>query len=252
MKQGEKESTKFLLLICVLAIAFLVAIAMSGCETTDKKDQPTVVESADWGACAEGFYKNEHKRKAPPKEFLQDLLQWIQKAPEFLYAVNSQPKDAFSHLRSELGITSKSSLKYRQAALFELMRVSAAMESSYDWSEGRDLSASNYDYYTQEAGIFQTSPNSHVSYKDGYYFRWQYLDKLVAKHGVGKVSIINQAANKAWNSLMKDYQFKDTILEHHAFMLRHNYRHYGPVIDKRRVGMNLNLECLKEIAAKLQ
>jgi hypothetical protein len=131
--------------------------------------------------------------------------------------------------------------------MFELIRVSGAMESSYDWQEGRDKSASNYDLYTQEAGIFQTSPNSHV----GPNGRWAYLDKLVAKHGVGLVSKGNDVDNGKWNALMKDETKKQVIIEHHAFMLRHNYKHYGPMIDKERVGYNISRACIGLVESML-
>lgn len=240
-------------------ILLALASCMSGWEsprTIKKHDvvesQPIVeqVESVNvWKECVKGFSKNEHKRKAPPLQFVNDLYMWIKVAPEFLYARNSEPRDAFSHLAGYLGITKNSSLKYRQAALFELMRVSAAMESSFNWQEGRDKAAQNYDFYTQEAGIFQTSPNSHVYAHKGW-GRWEYLDKLVAKHGVG---LVKQGSpnNELWNKLMKDESKKDVIFEHHAFMVRHNYHHYGPLLDPRRVGMNINKECIKEVEGLL-
>jgi len=137
----------------------------------------------------------------------------------------------------------------RCAAMFELMRVSAAMESSFDWQEGRDKSASNHTYYTMEAGIFQTSPNSHVyAHKGTGYQRWEYLDDLMAPI---RPHISDEAANKEWNAVHKDESKKELIFKHHAFMLRHNYRHYGPMIDKRRVGMNIDRSCIKKIESQL-
>lgn len=205
-------------------------------------DKPVVFIHA-----AKGFSKNQHKRRAPPKAFLDDLFHWIKnECPKFLYARNNEPRDVFSHLSSYLGVSGSSSLKYRQACLFELMRVSAAMESSFNWQEGRDMAASNTDYYEMESGIFQTSPNSHVYLLNGQYLRWTYLDELVAKHGVGRVVKGSQHCI-AWNKLMKNESKKSVIFEHHAFMLRHNFRHYGPMIDVARVGENISKQCIAEI-----
>jgi hypothetical protein len=131
--------------------------------------------------------------------------------------------------------------------MFDLVRVSAAFESDYNWQEGRDSGASNFDLYTRESGIFQTSPNSHYASPG----RWNYLDKLVAKEGVGLVGQ-GSAENLKWNILMKNESKKDTIIEHYIFMLRHNFRHYGPVVDRQnRVGVNLSKKCIAEIQATL-
>jgi hypothetical protein len=237
----------------LLLIQIFLVIQLVGCEHIEVVNTPEVVNEVvkpmQFNECLKAFNNNEHKRKAPPLQFIKDLYVWIKVAPEFLYARNSEPRDAFSHLSSYLGINKDSTLKYRQAALFELMRVSAAMESSFNWQQGRDKAAQNYDWYTQEAGMFQTSPNSHVYAHKGW-GRWEYLDKLVAKHGVG---LVKQGSpnNELWNKLMKDESKKHVIFEHHAFMLRHNFRHYGPVIDPRRVGMNINKQCIKEVESFL-
>ena len=232
----------------------LILFILVGCEEVNTSKEP-VKESpkiVHFSHCLKAFNNNEHKRRAPPQAFLNDLLAYIRQAPEFLYARNSEPRDAFSHLASYLGITSSSSLKYRQAALFELMRVSAAMESSFNWQQGRDKSASNYTYYTMESGIFQTSPNSHIyAHKGNGFQRWEYLDKLVAPYISRPVHINDEAANKEWNTLMKDETKKNVIFEHKAFMVRHNFRHFGPIIDHRRVGMNIDKNCILEVQLML-
>jgi len=180
--------------------------------------------------------------------FLVTLFEFVKSTctNDTLYGVNSEARDAFTYLSGELDVSKESSRPYRCAAMFELVRASGAFESDYRWQQGRDKSASNYDFYTMESGLFQTSPNSHYYAHKGY-GRWAYLDALVAKHGVG---IVRQGSpeNEKWNKLMKDETKKHVIIEHHVFMLRHNYKHYGPIIDKaNRVGVNLNKQCIAEV-----
>lgn len=199
-------------------------------------------------ACRTGYTKGSPKKAPTPDVFLVTLFEFVKSScsNDTLYGVNSETRDAFSYLSKELGVSKDSSRAYRCAAMFELVRASGAFESDYRWQEGRDKSASNFDFYTMESGLFQTSPNSHYYGHKGY-GRWAYLDALVAKHGVG---IVKQGSpeNEKWNKLMKDESKKHVIIEHHVFMLRHNYRHYGPIIDKaNRVGVNLNKACITEV-----
>lgn len=230
-----------ILLRCLLLLAF----ALTGCSTTlvvPEKPKPFNAP-----ACDERVYN----RGKPPAQFLKDLYEFVasHKEDALLVGQNAEPMDAFGYLWSELKMSKDLSMKARAARLYELMRVSAAMESSWDWTEGRDKAASNFDYYTREAGIFQTSPNSHVYYRNGYK-RWAFLDNLMLAHGISKPRQGNPD-NKKWNAFMKDYSNKDTILKHHAFMVRHYYRHYGPIINKSLVGANLNHECIKQIEENL-
>lgn len=194
-------------------------------------------------ACRKEFSKNEHKRRAPPDDFLISLFRFISNNchKEQLFGSLDEPRDIFTHLNQELALSNDKTRKYRCAAMFELMRVSAAMESSYNWREGRDKSAANYSFETMEAGIFQTSANSHVHAHKGNLGRWEYLDKLTQKNGISP----NNFA--AWIKLQKNENKKDYIFEHHAYLLRHNFHHYGPMIDKKRVGQNISLDCIKEI-----
>ena len=226
--------------LCLFALALLLCV-FSGCSTTI--ESKPVAKPFNAPACGERVYN----RGKPPVQFQKDLYEFIVKFKddEVLVGVNTERLDAFTYLRNELNITEKSNMSYRAAALYELMRVSAAMESSWNWAEGRDKAASNYSWYTQEAGIFQTSPNSHVYY-DGAYKRWHYLDTLM-----GMKPTQNNPDNKRWNAFMKDYANKEVIMQHHAFMVRHNYRHYGPIIRKSYVGANINKECIKQIEALL-
>jgi len=239
-------------------ITFIVASCASTIEP-EKKQGLQLYSAKMTPSCLKGFNKAPHLRRAPPADYLVSLFGFIKNADDIYFEVNEQTNDIFSHLTRELQVTKHSDMKRRRAAMFELLRVSAAMESSYNWQQGRDKSASNYSLYTQEAGIFQTSPNSHVycgrrqwSSRTGKtecvaWPRWTYLDEMVAAYGVGRVSGSNNTANAAWNALMKDESKKDVIFRHHAYMLRHNFRHYGPMIDKARVGNNISRECIKEV-----
>lgn len=195
-------------------------------------------------SCRTPFNKNEHKRRAAPDDFLISLYSFINNNCKYsvLFDDNDEPRDVFKYLANELGLQKNSSLEYRCAAMFELLRVSAAMESSYNWKEGRDKSASNYAPDTMEAGIFQTSANSHVYAHKGYWGRWEYLDQLTLQNNVEPQNFY------AWRNLQIDASRKNYIFEHHAFLIRHNFHHYGPMIDKRRVGQNISKKCIEEVA----
>lgn len=237
---------------------FTCLYLLIGCEQVEQPAKQDFVE------CRKGFTKGlsvstgkPWNKSGPKDDFLIPLFEFIKSTCEsndVLYGRNSQPNDIFSYYSGELGIKGDSPRRLRCAAMFEVVRASGAFESlNYNWQEGRDRSASNYDLWTQEAGIFQTSPNSHVKEwpYGGKEVRWTYLDQLVAKHGVGHVEK-GSPNNELWNKLMKNESKKDVIFEHHIFMLRHNFRHYGPMIDrKNRVGANLSKACIKEVEAML-
>lgn len=218
----------------------LFLLVLFGCTSTPTK---SVKPAFNAPACGERVYN----RGKPPTQFLLDLYDFIyeHRNNPVLVGENSQPKDVFRYLSTELKLEKGMSMNKRAARLYELMRVSGGMESSWDWDQGRDRSASNYDYYTREAGIFQTSPNSHVYY-DGAYKRWHYLDDLM-----GMKPRQGSPVNKQWNMFMKDYKNKTVIMQHHAFMLRHNYRHYGPMIRKNYVAKHLNHECINQVEEHL-
>lgn len=223
-------------------VLLFVAVVFVSCQS---RSPQLLVEEVP--SCLKGFDKNKHRRRAPPQTFLQDLYLFVQKTCDEneLYAINEEPRDVFKHLEKELALTEDSTLHYRCASAFELLRVSAAMESSYNWKQGRDLSANNTSLDTQEAGIFQTSQNSHIYAHKGYWGRWAYLDQLVKSRGV------DPKDGEAWIALQKNEAEKDLIFEHHLFLIRHNFRHYGPMIDKQRVGANLSLECVSEVQKQL-
>jgi len=218
-----------------------ITIGLFGCNKVDSFDVSKVP------ACREGFTKTAHKRKAPPDAFLKDLHNYVKGAPLVTLIDNQRPadRDIFKHLKAELGLNEMSSIKQRRAMLFELLRVSAAMESSFNWQEGRDMSANNTSPETIESGIFQTSCNSHVYVENEKYLRWTFLDELMQKNGVAPRDCVR------WIPTMKDESKKEMIFEHHAFMIRHNFRHYGPLVDRERVGKNLSKQCMAEIQGQL-
>lgn len=222
-----------------LLILMTVMTVMTNCQS--RKPQPLALEEV--ASCSKGFSLNKHKRRAPPEDFLQSLFEFVRNTCDEneLYSFNEEERDIFKHLEKELALSDESSLLYRCSVAFELLRVSAAMESSYNWQQGRDLSANNTSVDTQEAGIFQTSQNSHIYAHKGYWGRWKYLDDLVASRGVDPKNGL------AWIQLQKNEAEKNFVFEHHLFMIRHDFRHYGPMIDKQRVGANVSLSCVTEI-----
>lgn len=225
-------------------ILFLAVCFLMSCQS--RKPEPLLLEEVS--SCSKSFDNNQHKRRAPPEDFLQSLFAFVRDTCEEneLYAFNDEERDIFKYLEKELGLSADSSLLYRCAVAFELLRVSAAMESSYNWKQGRDLSANNTAVDTQEAGLFQTSQNSHIYAHKGYWGRWKYLDELVSSRGV------DPKDGLAWIALQKNEAEKNFVFEHHLFMIRHNFRHYGPMIDKERVGANVSLACVAELQKQLE
>lgn len=99
-------------------------------------------------------------RGVPPDSFLETLIDWGQKAPEEIFAINANPADIYTLISPTLGPWT--SLLHRRAALLEVMRVHAGFESSWHWAEGVDhTNATSMAHVEgQETGIFQVSFDS--------------------------------------------------------------------------------------------
>lgn len=235
----------------------LPLLLLVACETLPTVPDNPVEQAIDFGPCTEGFTVGWPKQKGPPQDFLEGLFEWTKANCENdeLFGVNSEPKDTFARWGYKLGINSKSSRKARCAAGFEIMRATAAFESSYRWHLGEDVGKPDYKKtsWEQEAGLFQTSPNSHVnSCNSRGCVRHKYLDDLVEKHGLPLPMYSDKSTHVKWTNAMKERVNKDLIFEHFAYMMRHRYDHYGTLIDRsNRVGVNLSKACKETIQGAL-
>lgn len=121
-------------------------------------------------AAALHFVEN---RGRAPVAFLEELVAWGKAAPEEIFAPNRVPVEAFTAIKPYLGtprgvdgsgtpIRSWDSSLHRRAAMLELMRVHAGLESSWKWTEGVDKSNthSTHNKTGEETGIFQVSFDS--------------------------------------------------------------------------------------------
>jgi hypothetical protein len=112
-------------------------------------------------------------RGAAPSSFIGELVQWARKTPEEIFAPNAEPVEIYTVIKSSLGTldseTPGSGKHYvwngplhRKAALLEAMRVHAGLESSWNWTEGVDVTnaRSRRNKRGEEAGIFQVSFDS--------------------------------------------------------------------------------------------
>jgi hypothetical protein len=110
--------------------------------------------SRPFNACTQ-HVKN---RGTPPLGFLNTLVDWGVKAPNFIFERNDRV-DIYSVIRNELGPW-QNDLE-RRAAMLEALRVLAGFESSWNWEADVDVTnPTSNTPCTREAGILQCSGNS--------------------------------------------------------------------------------------------
>jgi hypothetical protein len=154
-----------------------------------------------------------HNRGVPPDSFLEELVKWGKSAPEEIFQINDKP-DVYNSVSDVLGPWK--SFEHRRAVMLEVMRVLAGFESTWDWTEGRDVTNStSITPETIEAGAWQVSANSLVFGQD--------LKDLVMK----------TLGTKDGNAFQSGMKGNHTLaMEYIARLLRHTVRHNGPVKRK--------------------
>lgn len=154
-----------------------------------------------------------HNRGNPPEEFLNELVDWCRQSPDEIFVRNDK-EDIYSRIFSDLGPWED--LLHRKAAMLEVLRVLGGFESSWNWSEGRDITnpGSNTSC-TEEAGIFQCSGDS---------MNFDASLKQLLKSVSGKTDCDTfRAATKS------NHRF---AIEYCARLLRFTVNHHGPVKRK--------------------
>jgi hypothetical protein len=163
-------------------------------------------------------YSRVHNRGIPPQSFIDTLIAWEQTAdPEiFAPAYRGDEEDLYDSITEH-----RFDLRGfdRRALMCESLRVLAGFESSWRWTEGRDVTnATSNRPETTEAGIFQVSGNSLV-----------FSPSLLAcflRHG-GEL-IKGKPDYALFQKLMKsNHTF---AIEYAARLLRFTIRHNGPVM----------------------
>ena len=155
--------------------------------------------------------KRVANRGVPPDDFLEQLVAWGKQAPEEIFAPNAF-NDVYSSVKNTLGPWENNA--HRRAVMLEVMRVLAGFESSWDWTEGRDVNnPTSVTPETIEAGAWQVSANS-------VNFGQELKDLVLAKVGT--------LDGNAFQAAMKENH--PLAMEYVARLLRRTTHHHGPVL----------------------
>jgi len=152
-------------------------------------------------------------RGVPPDDFIAELIEWGRNAPDEIFATNNEPRDVYDSVLAKLGPWqgkrgSPERILHRKAVMLEILRVLAGFESSWDWSEGVDITnPTSNKPDTMEAGAWQVSANSRVFGED--------LRRITPPDGY------------EFQRLMKSN--KRLAIEYAARLLRRTTHHNGPV-----------------------
>lgn len=156
-------------------------------------------------------------RGKPSREFIEELVRWAKGARDEIFAPRKDPrppnKDIYTLVRPTLGPWD--GLNHRKAAMLEVLRVLAGLESSWDWNEGVDTTnaRSMRNVTGQETGAWQVSYDSLPFGDDLRALSERVCQPLSPRHFIDKMK-----SNRAF------------AMEYIARLLRHTHRHNGPVL----------------------
>jgi len=151
-----------------------------------------------------------HNRGVPPNSFLDQLVAWGRTASDDIFAPNSA-HDVYSNVHQVLGPWQ--GIQHRRAVMLEVMRVLAGFESSWKWTEGRDVTnKTSITPTTIEAGAWQVSANSMG-------FGQELKSLVMARAG-------SLDGNDFQRAMKQDHQL---AMEYIARLLRRTVNHNGPV-----------------------
>lgn len=171
-----------------------------------------------------------HNRGKPKQNVVADIIAFVKHSPDVIFEVNDK-YDIYESVKPQLG--PYRNLKHRRAVMAETLIVLAGFESSWNYKEGRDLSANNTHACTQEAGIYQTSANSSYFGAD-----LKLLQKDMCGNYVGK-----SECDKFITCTKHDIPFAH---EYTARLLRKTTNHHGPV-KRKEINKWLSKECTQAI-----
>lgn len=223
------EARDWLILILIVVGTFLL-LGLQSCATLQElASRPAPLKDGDMSACL----KYVPQRGYPKPDVVEDIVKWVHSAPPEYFAPNDSKMDIYNSVKPHLG--PYTSLKHRRAVMAESLIILAARESSWDWNEGRDMSADNTSLETMESGIFQTSCNARnlkpVSNS---------LQAIMAAHGV--VTCKQFITDTKTNHLF--------ALEFTTKLLRFRTDHHGPVLRKE-INPYLRRACVAAIELRL-
>jgi hypothetical protein len=171
----------------------------------------------------DAFFETVLNRGRPPASFLEKLIAWAKETPDEIFSEayrGTEPDIYDTLLKHRLDLAGGD----RKALMCEVLRVLGGFESSWDWTEGRDVTnPTSGTPATEEAGIFQCSANS-VNFDPSLaacFNRWA--------RETGRADWQDMSrSGRAFIGMSKDTPFY--ALEHTARLLRFTIRHHGPVV----------------------
>ena len=217
--------------------SIVLALLLGACATVASTDAvtealaPKIVTKATVSACLQKV----SNRGVPPLSVVQDIIAEVKATPDSVFAVNENA-DIYSLVKPELG--PYPSIKNRKAVMADVLIVLAGFESSWDYTEGRDLSASNTGACTMEAGMFQTSGNANAFSPTLGVFQ-------KAKCGNNTCDGFRACAKAPGSAFKKEFTIGHTIR-----LLRFTTKHHGPLVRKE-VNKWLSKSCVSQIEALL-
>jgi hypothetical protein len=178
-----------------------------GAKRSEPKMQQALFASGPSASLVAALYSSKQgNRGVPNRAFVEELYRIFLQLPDSDFAVNPKT-DIYSVIASKLGPWR--GLVHRKAAAFEAMVVLAGRESSWNWNEGRDLSAGNTSSETEEAGAWQTSFNA------------RHFDAIARQMAMG------MSGKDYIKEAKADHEFSARFTWR---VLRNTIRHHGPVL----------------------
>lgn len=178
----------------------------------------------------ECLMRRVYNRGAPKQEVVAEIIAFAKHAPSQIFDVNDK-YDIYESLKVELG--PYRSLKHRRAVMAEALIILAGFESTWNYLEGRDMTANNTGSCVQEAGIYQTSANSTYFGSDLKLL----LDNQCGNY-VGKTE-----CDKFITCTKHDVPFAH---EYTARLLRYTTNHHGP-IKRKEIHKWVSNSCVQAI-----
>lgn len=202
------------------------------------------------------LYAKVLNRGSAPASFIAQLIAWGRTAPGEIFAPNQVPIDAYAVIKPFLAspagkdasgtpVYHWDDLLHRRAAMMELMRVHAGLESSWNWNEAVDTTnaTSMQNANGEETGVFQVSFDATV------------LDSVEGKDIMGRWlagdGVDDDSPATFIPRMKRDHAF---ALEFYARLVRVSIAWAGPLLrhDDKSVYPWLSRPAVAEFRAALQ
>lgn len=220
---GVSKMSILLVLACFLSS---LAFAFSGPKAAPKEITPSSVSKC---------LVKVKNRGVVPFTVMKEIIEAVKDTPKEVFAENKN-SDVYLSVAEKLG--PYSGIKHRMAVMANVMSVQAGFESSWDYKEGRDMSASNTSACTAEAGLYQTSGNMNTFNAEAK----EQLVPFMAKHCKNTSCLEFQRCTKE--------PIKAFVHGHFMRASRITNRHWGPMVRKE-INPWLSRACVLQIQGLL-